>query len=228
MKKISALLIAAAMCLTLAACTPKQEVEQVKDSIEDIQAALDEFNASLQEYLEEDNEFDGYIDYDYEAEIDEFIEEFDETMSSLVDLADIADEIDENDDELDEDDLNNWCETFVNAKSAVSTWLSWLEMLDESVPDDYRAAHLDVVSAVESVSEVITNFEEAVAAAIDGETDAFYEGLADFVAEIEKADDVWNDAIALYNTGNIEGDNDDEDEGGNDDGENDGDDENED
>ncbi|MCL1789277.1 MAG: hypothetical protein FWG33_02885 [Oscillospiraceae bacterium] len=190
MKKRTALLIVIAMCLMLAAFTACAHEEDEIPVPEDLPVVDNELDDPI---IDDENDVE---DYDYDYEINDFIDSFESLMESLVELAKIADGVDENDDVFDEEIRTDWCETFGMIKLAAEAWLTWLEIIVEDVPEEFEDLHFDIISAVETVCEVMSSFEDAVESALDGNTEDFYAGLSVFIVETEIADDLWNEAVA--------------------------------
>ncbi|MCL2070960.1 MAG: hypothetical protein FWH07_01865, partial [Oscillospiraceae bacterium] len=126
---------------------------------------------------------------EYAKAMGDFAEAFEGLIEELGDLIALADEFE------DEEDIEVWANTFVLIKDSIGYCVEMLAEAMEEVPEEYVESHLNITLAVSAVYDAMTSFQDAVDAAIEGDEDAFLEGMTTFVELFEAADELWNEAV---------------------------------
>jgi len=118
-----------------------------------------------------------------------FIEGTESTIEGIVALTAGAQEIET------EDDLVEWCSLFIEAKESIGDAADYLAEMAKDAPEEYLESHVQITFALAYVYDAMTAFEGAIDAAMNGDGDAFYDGLATFMGNMETADQLWEEAV---------------------------------
>ena len=126
---------------------------------------------------------------EYVAAMNEFIEAFEDLTDFLFELIELLDYLET------EEDLLEWIYAFEIIKEAVGESVTELTETAPYAPDEYMDSHILIATAVYLVYESMLDLDFALAAAIIGDYDAFYDGIEDFIINFVAAALVWADAV---------------------------------
>ena len=134
------------------------------------------------------------------GDYDEFVEMYLSAMSDFIAGTDFLmeglDELMQNADYIsDYDDLEVWCYLFIEIKEAIGNAADDLADIAQYAPEDYVEAHLYVTFALAAIYDSMTGFEYAVDALFNGDEDAFYDGLGEFIGNLIAAAELWSEAV---------------------------------
>ena len=128
---------------------------------------------------------------DYEEVMLEFKEAFEYQLRLLDEMIDYADNGFDS-----EEELVDWCVGYITLKNAIAAQADVLADALPGVPEYFLEAHMNVTFAVAAVVDAMTGFENVIDAYTDGDEDAFWDGLVEFVGFLELASDLWHEAYA--------------------------------
>ena len=175
-------------CAMLASCGggSQQTSEQPSTSAQQNQAS----NSGQSQA--EANNGGGDNDDDVEQYLDimnDFISGTDLTMEGLDELMEYADDISS------EEDLELWCYLFIEIKEAIGNAADQLADLAQYAPEEYQESHLKVTFALAAIYDSMSGFEYAVDAYFDGDEEAFFDGLSQFIGNVIAAAELWSEAV---------------------------------
>lgn len=185
--KIIALLLVSAMALSITACGNKEE--ELDPAATDTNITNEE---TANEETAEEPAGEGSADVEaYEATMSKYIESFENAMkNSLAPLVEAAGQ-----EFASDEDVVTWCQTFIELKETLSTAASSLAEIADIVPEGYQESHTKITIATAAVVDAMTGFEASAAAAAAGDQEAFINGLAVFVGNIEAANTLWDESV---------------------------------
>lgn len=197
MKKALAMMLTVVMTLSLAACgggnqTPAPAASSQPAPSQAAPAPADDNAGNTSEDYAED-EYEDYDDPESEAYVEamsEYIASIDELMGDALPALLDATELIET-----EEDLQDWCVAFIDLKDTVGQAADSLADVAGDVPADYQESHAKITIATAAIYDAMTGFENAVDASINGDEDAFTDGLAAFFGNIMAAEELWNEAV---------------------------------
>ena len=165
-KKLTALLIAGAMCLPFAAC--KKDIPMPIANTDSITAPPE----NNEDYVMDDAllEYFGWF-METKVEYESMYDDFDFIIESI-------EELDEGE-EFSEDELKKWADSFFTVKNTMERVVDAFNNKTDFYPDA-QADHDEFKKWHVEVLKPYTNFEDAVLAALAGDTNNFYAGLKNF------------------------------------------------
>lgn len=184
MKKLVTLLIAGAMCLSLTACkqdepapsNPTTLVVEPENNDDDGDNDDGDFNEA---------DFEAVMEY--YNEIMEMLGGYEDMQADFEYLVETAKDL-EDGEEFDEDEFEKWTETFFALTKTYDEIYGKLNSMTDIHPAA-QETHEETLKELEKALNVLKDFEKVVKTAVDGDTDDFYAGLADFIAEINPEHD---------------------------------------
>ena len=131
-----------------------------------------------------------------DGDIDQYLDAMNDFIAGTDDLMEGLDELMENADYISsEDDLEVWCYLFMQIKESIGIAADQLADIAQYAPANYQESHIKVTFALAAIYDSITGFEYAVDAVLDGDEDAFIDGLAEFVGNLFAAASLWSEAV---------------------------------
>jgi len=127
---------------------------------------------------------------DYLEAMGIYIEGVEEYVAELDELMAISEDIET------EADLEAWCDVFDAIKEAIGDAADELTDILEYAPDDYIESHAEIAIAVAAIYDAMTGFEDAVIAAVEGDQNAFEDGLVEFIGNMTAAEELWESAVS--------------------------------
>lgn len=184
---ILATLLAACMIFTLSACGGNSE--PAPNSAPASQAAAEADDAEADDEQAEGEQADAGEADDYATAMGEYITNFEALVEQLGTLIQASDSLST------EEDMVAWCQSFMEIKETVGGAADSLAEMTAEVPEEYQESHVKITVATAAVYDAMTGFEKAVDAAINGDADAFTDGLAEFLGNMQGADQLWSEAV---------------------------------
>ena len=138
------------------------------------------------DYYDDDDDTEEYLDA-----MEDFVEGSMMLVQGLEQLMQAADHIDSY------DDLETWCRLFIELKETIGDTADLLATLAPYAPDEYKESHIQFTFALAAVYDSMTGFEDAVDASLNGDEEAFLDGLGVFVGNLMAAEELFSEALGL-------------------------------
>ena len=182
MKKLTALLIAGAMCISLVACgrdesspEPNAAAPAVNDEVTEV--------ANGNDGCYDDDEFDAEA---YTEGMLGIVKSVGSHLELFVELMDAATEI------KDAEGFAIWMEAFEITRDTFKDVSKMLGELTDELPVEFSEGHNCIVGALQLLYEALNAFGNGIEAGIEDNEDGFDEGMKIFEEKYNEATELWD------------------------------------
>ena len=202
MKRLLAMLMAFALIITVTACSDDEGSSapvSTPTPAAQTQAAASTPQPTQKQVENNENEDDeDDEDAGYDEDVEAYVNSMGELISMLNELMEVFGDLLANAESIETDDeLVEWCQSFITLKETVGNSADELAVITQDVPEEYQESHVKITIALAAVYDAMTGFENSVDATLNGDEDAYWEGIGEFIGNLAAADELWSEAVEV-------------------------------